>query len=120
MFLSTRREFDRVNRKHKRKYQLSQQERLQNLGAQHNTMDLWKHIGKLGLVNDRKKDHVYSIRDDDENVTSDLHKVLDKWKVDYSHLYNSADSDYDYDDEFLDNIRLEMTSGERFPNNFDI
>ena len=120
VFLSTRREFDRVNRKHKRKYQLSQQERLQNLGAQHNTRDFWKHIGKLGLVNDRKKDHVYSIRDEDENVTSDMHKVLDKWKVDYSHLYNSADSDYDYDDEFLDNIRLQMTSGERFPNNIDI
>ena len=71
-------------------------------------------------MNDRKKDHVYSIRDDDENVTSDMHKVLDKWKVDYSHLYNSADSDYDYDDEFLDSIRLQMTSGERFPNNFDV
>jgi hypothetical protein len=89
MYISKRKSFDRANRKAKWKYQFSQQLQLQNLGEQHDTRDVWRSIGKLGLANDCKRDQAYKIRDDEGVVVTDIDKVLNKWKTDYYDLYNN-------------------------------
>ncbi|CAG2200431.1 unnamed protein product [Mytilus edulis] len=89
-FMQSRKDFDKLNRKAKRNYQLEQQNKLQKLGEQ-NSSEFWKSIGKLGLANDRKSRQTFQIRSETGEIISDIDSVLEKWKIDFIKLYKSAD-----------------------------
>ena len=92
-FIQNRKEFDRENRKAKRNYQISLQDRLHTLSEQSNSRDFWRSIGKLGLANDRKQNLNYAVKDENGSIVTDTAEVLSKWKSDYQNLFNSVDTD---------------------------
>ena len=103
--------FDRVKRKSKRSYQLLQQERLHNMASDVNSREFWKHIGKLGMSNGRKRQFRFETAPEDGSDETNLEKVLDRWKSDYSGLFNSANVNNGYDEEFLHNIQECINNG---------
>ncbi|CAG2195952.1 unnamed protein product [Mytilus edulis] len=118
-FMQSRKDFDKLNRKAKRNYQLEQQNKLQKLGEQ-NSSEFWKSIGKLGLANDRKSRQTFQIRSETGEITSDIDSVLEKWKIDYEKLYNSADINGSYDDEFLKDIKNKLQNRNNLVNDNNI
>ena len=54
LYVSERRNFERLNKKAKRKYQLGEQLCLLDLQTGHNTRHFWRESGKLGIQNERK------------------------------------------------------------------
>ncbi|KAK6191131.1 hypothetical protein SNE40_002872 [Patella caerulea] len=97
-YCDSRRDFDKLHRKYKRRYQLQKQQdltdKLMNPGFKH-THDFWKAFGKIGTVNDRKLSLPLEVIDDNGTIISDLNDVLNKWKTDYSELYNSEHINFD-------------------------
>ncbi|CAG2193413.1 unnamed protein product [Mytilus edulis] len=118
-FIQSRKDFDKLNRKAKRNYQLEQQNKLQKLGEK-NSSEFWKSIGKLGLANDRKSRQTFQIRSETGEIISDIDSVLEKWKIDYEKLYNSADMNGSYDDEFLKDIKNKLQNRNNLVNDNNI
>ena len=56
IFVQRRNDFDKLNRRIKRRYQAEQQDKLYSLNTQ-NSREFWKLIGKLGIANERKSKH---------------------------------------------------------------
>ncbi|CAC5409793.1 unnamed protein product [Mytilus coruscus] len=113
--MQSRKDFDKLNRRAKRNYQLEQLNRLQKLFAQ-----FWKSIGKLGLANDRKSRQTYQIRSETGEIISDIDSVLEKWKIDYKKLYNSADINGTNDDDFLEDIKSKLQNRNNLVNDNNI
>ena len=80
--------FDKMLRKAKRNYQLSEQQSLRDkLYNTENPREFWTEIGKIGMANDRKSRIPFEVSDQD-GIKTDRDSVLGKWKSDYEHLYN--------------------------------
>ena len=93
-YCSERRHFDMLNRRCKRQYQRTEQEKLQNLLHNDNApRDFWREIGKLSLANERKSKIPMEVVDSDGYSIFDSDTVLEKWKTDYSNLLNSESSE---------------------------
>ncbi|MES9881007.1 MAG: reverse transcriptase family protein [Sedimenticola sp.] len=107
-FYSARKEFDKMNRKAKRAYQLSEQTRIGDLGDSTDSRSFWKEIGKIGIQNDRKRDIPMEVIDQDGNVSNDVDVVLSRWKSDYASLYNDSDTSDHFDDAHLQRIKSDL------------
>ncbi|CAG2197429.1 unnamed protein product [Mytilus edulis] len=59
-------------------------------------------------------------RDKTGEITSDIDSVLEKWKIDYEKLYNSADINGSYDDEFLKDIKNKLQNRNNLVNDNNI
>ena len=78
-----------MNRRCKRHYQRTEQEKLQ--GLLHNDgapRDFWREIEKLSLANERKSKIPMEVVDADGTSIFDSDRVLEKWKTEYSSLLN--------------------------------
>ena len=75
-----RKTFDRLNRKYKRQFQLSEQQKLEDKINSVNQRDFWKSIGKIGIVSERKHTIPFAVVDDFGNVNNNKLDVLEKWK----------------------------------------
>ena len=58
--------------------------------------DFWKEIEKLSLANDRKTKIPTEVLDPEGYPVFDCEKILEKWKCDYSALYNTEHSEHQY------------------------
>jgi hypothetical protein len=108
-YCSERKIFDKLNRQHKRKYQLTKQERLQETLDTNTPCDFWKEIGELGLSNDRKPKIPFEVKDNNGDILTDSDTVLHKWKHDYKYLYNAELCDK-FDNNHLDTIKRQLQS----------
>ena len=105
-----RRNFDRMNRRFKRQFQISKQNELSDLCVNNSeSRNFWKYIGKLGIGNDRRNMIPWEIIEDDE-VVSDKERVLRKWRQDYERLFRE-NGDNSFDDEHLNNVRSILNDG---------
>ena len=74
-----RKQFDKLNRKCKRRFQLEQQQLLQDrLENRDNPRDFWAKIGRLGLANDRRTLIPWEVKDENGCITTDKDYVLSK------------------------------------------
>ena len=101
-FTIERKKFDKMNRKAKRAYQLTEQTRLGDLCDSRN---FWKEIGKVGLQNVRKVDISMEVTDEQGNIATDTQSVLSRCKNDYATLFSEDSSDL-FNDEYLQRIKL--------------
>jgi hypothetical protein len=84
-----RRTFDREYKKSKRNHWQQLQDDIIHL--QSNDQQLfWKKIGSIGIVNDRHESIPWEIVSDDGTISYSKEDVLQKWKDDYSALYNPS------------------------------
>ena len=104
IYVTEKRQFEKMNKKAKRTYQLEEQQRLLALHTSHHTRDFWREIGKIGIQNERKGRIPMEVVDSDGNVSSDTETVISKWKTDYEQLFSESTS-HTYDDEHLNNIK---------------
>ncbi|CAG2234439.1 unnamed protein product [Mytilus edulis] len=80
-----------------------------------------KDFDKLNrLANDRKSRQTFQIRSETGEIISDIDSVLEKWKIDYEKLYNSADMNGSYDDEFLKDIKNKLQNRNNLVNDNNI
>ena len=86
-FNRERKIFDKMNRKAKRAFQLSEQNRLGDLCDNRDSRNFWKEIGKVGMQNERKLEIPMEVIDEQGNISSDAQSVLSRWKRDYSTLF---------------------------------
>ena len=70
--------FDKLNRTYKRRYVVSEQEKLQDKLISSNQRDSWKSIGKLGIANERKETIPWSVIDDNGNLRTEKASVLER------------------------------------------
>ena len=73
-----RKTFDKLNRKCKRRYQLQQQQNLEEKMNNINQRDFWKSIEKIGISNDRKRAIPLAVVDNNGSVTNDKMDILNK------------------------------------------
>ena len=79
-----RRNFDKMLRKAKRRYQLAEQQSLRDkLFNIENPRDFWTEIGKLGMSNDRKSRIPFEVLDQN-SIKTDKNSVLNRWKCDHA------------------------------------
>ena len=95
-----------LNRRIKRRYQMSEQTRLQKMYGDKDTRNFWKYIGRIGLQNDRKPKIPMEVVDVDCNVSVDTADILLRWKTDYETLYSDTHNP-NFDDDHLRNIKGE-------------
>lgn len=105
-FNRKRKLFDKLNRCAKRKYQLSEQERLKDLYSDHDTRNFWKYIGKIGLHNERKSSIPMEVVDRSGNVSTDTSDILSRWKSDYENLF--CDNTNNFDENHLSYIQTAL------------
>ena len=105
-----RRNFDRMNRRFKRQFQISKQNELSDLCVNNSeSRNFWKYIGKLGIGYDRRNMIPWETIEYDE-VVSDKERVLRKWRQDYERLFRE-NGDNRFDDEHLNNVRSILNDG---------
>ncbi|CAC5405489.1 unnamed protein product [Mytilus coruscus] len=86
--LNERKWFDKLNRKYKRRYVISEQDKLQEKLFSLNQRDFWKSIGKLGKANERMDTIPWKVMDNDGNMRTDKNFVLERWKTGFQELLN--------------------------------
>ena len=106
-YCAERKRFDRLNRRFKRQYQRKEQEKLHNLVESDISRDFWKEIGKLSLANERKSKIPMEVLDPDGNSVFDCDEILNKWKCDYSGLFN-PDNNEQFDNDHYVNIMRDL------------
>ena len=79
--MSERRQFEKLSKKAKRSYQLSEQQRLMILNADNNTREVWREIGKLGFHNERKIFIPMEVVDTSGNISTDEDIIVSKWEI---------------------------------------
>ncbi|XP_033731041.1 uncharacterized protein LOC117320594, partial [Pecten maximus] len=117
VYCSERSTFDRLNRKAKRRYQLSEQAKLHDLHKT-NSGEMWREIGKLGMANNRMSKIPMEVVIDG-SVICDVPGVLRCWKSKYESLYNATPVDSGFDDVHLDNVNRQLQE-HNFQSNIDI
>ena len=109
-FNRERKIFDKMNRKAKRAFQLSEQNRLGDLCDNRDSRNFWKEIGKVGMQNERKLEIPMEVIDEQGNISSDTQSVLSRWKRDYSTLFSEHGLTDSFNDENLQRIKLCLES----------
>ena len=104
IYITEKRQFEKMNKKAKRAYQLGEQQRLLELHTSHNTRDFWREIGKIGIQNERKGRIPMEVVDSDGNLSSNTETVISRWKNDFEQLFAES-SNPNYDDRHLENIK---------------
>lgn len=102
-FTDSRNLFDKTFRRLERSYNRQHVDKIESLNTD-NPSDFWKHINKLGPQN-KNKNIPMKVKLNDDYVTNEK-VVLEKWKEDFSRLYNAPNTN-DFDDNFL-NVILEQ------------
>ena len=102
-FIDARKQFDRINRKYKRKYAKEEQRKLKQKLNSFNK-DFWKSIGRTGIANERKAGVPWAVVDENGNIKTDKDCVLNKWKDDFQNLFSSDQTDSVQPDETTFNI----------------
>jgi hypothetical protein len=69
-----------------------------------NDNEFWKSIGKIGIANDHKMSIPLQVMLDNGDITGDLKTVLNKWKTDFSSLYNANSTVYNTDFRCNENV----------------
>ncbi|MES9883911.1 MAG: reverse transcriptase family protein, partial [Sedimenticola sp.] len=110
-YSNTRKVFDKVNRKYKRKYQLQKQTDIHDkLIDSSKTREFWKDIGRLGMANERPNRIPCEVIDVNGEVITDKDRVLNRWKDDYERLYSSEGEGNDFNAPHLDNIKAAISN----------
>ena len=103
-----RRNFNKLRRKAKQKYQLHQQKMKNNeLHDMENPRAFWKDIGKPGLARERKTCIPMEVVDQNKQVKTDTNEVLHQWKSEYERMFNDK-NDEAFDQEHLKQITSSM------------
>ena len=89
---SAQKRFDRAVQSAKRQYWRQQQEYLLSL-PQRDPSAFWKHIGQLGVGQDRRRNIPMEIVAPDGSVSNDHDTVMTKWRDDFCHLLNPVNQD---------------------------
>ncbi len=92
MYVSERKHFDRLVQRAKRMYWFKCQVDLLET-VDNNPNEFWKSIGKVGIVQDKRKCIPMEVVLDDGTVSNNLQTVMNKWKHDFSSLLNVNHSD---------------------------
>lgn len=79
VFLSLRRQFDRIVQRSKRQYWFRMQNDIEHLDR-NNTQEFWKTIGKIGVGNERRKNIPFEV-EIDGRVSRDRQTVLENGKT---------------------------------------
>ena len=89
MFVAARKQFViAVQRAKRKRWAILQENMLLNLNADSKTF--WRDIGRVGVADTRSKDIPMEAVLDDGTVTYDKSQVLEKWRQDFSSLYNDT------------------------------
>ncbi|CAC5401696.1 unnamed protein product [Mytilus coruscus] len=91
-YCTERKQFDRMNRKFKRRYQNNERQKLEDKLYSSNQRDFWRSIGKVGICNERKSCIPNSVVNEDGTIETDKVNVLDRWKEDFRQLFNSDEN----------------------------
>ena len=102
--------FDRIYRREERFFMKSRLENLEQT-VKNNPREFWKVLKNLGPH--KKLNIPFEVYDNDNNVVYDKNSVLNKWKNDYAKLYDSPIETDDFDDEFYNICREEISEFER-------
>ena len=120
-FCHERRTFDKLNRKFKRKQQVYEQKKLQDMLENDISCDFWKEIGKLSLANERHSKIPMEVVDSEGESIFNTDMILNKWKSDYEMLYNppvSEKFDANHMETLLNELQLETPTC--IPHNVDV
>ena len=86
-YVQYRKKFDHAVQRAKRTHWIQlQNELVGSLNSDPHTF--WREIGKVGIAQSKVKKIPMEVVCDDGSVTSDTQIVLNKWKTDFSSLYN--------------------------------
>ena len=88
IYVSKRKEFDKLAQQSKRQYWHSCQEELVNLNKS-DPRQFWRKIGNIGIGNDRQSKIPNEVLRSDGSVTNNMDDVLQKWKDSFHGLLNS-------------------------------
>ncbi|CAC5376665.1 unnamed protein product [Mytilus coruscus] len=91
-YCTERKQFDRMNRKFKRRYQNNERQKLEDKLYSSNQRDFWRSIGKVGICNERKSCIPNAVVNEDGTIETDKVNVLDRWKEDFRQLFNSDEN----------------------------
>ena len=108
-YVQSRKEFDRVLRRTKRRYQQQQQEDIQIL-AETDIVGFWRKINMLSIGGQRDSLIPMAVEDNGTLVT-DIETVMERWKNDFSSLYSSPTNEFDND--HLQQVESQMKEIER-------
>ncbi|CAG2253657.1 unnamed protein product [Mytilus edulis] len=89
VFVNKRKLFDKAVKKAKRQYWYSMQEELSNSCG--NPKEFWRKIGKIGVGSERQNYIPMEVKLDNGHISSDKDEVLNKWKCDFSNMFNRND-----------------------------
>jgi len=89
-FIQSRKSFDRALRRVKRRYQRAQQEKLGDL-CDNDSVGFWKMVKNMSVGAQRTASIPLSVEIENE-VTSDLDVVMQKWKSDFETLFSPPNS----------------------------
>ncbi|VDI31988.1 Hypothetical predicted protein [Mytilus galloprovincialis] len=89
VFVNKRKLFDKAVQKAKRQYWYSMQEELSNSCG--NPKEFWRKIGKIGVGSERQNYIPMEVKLDNGQISSDKDEVLNKWKCDFSNMFNRND-----------------------------
>ena len=88
-YIRCRKNFDHAVQRAKRTYWAQlQNDLVSSLSSDPQTF--WRGIGKVGVAQSKNKTIPMEVICDDGSITSDTNAVLDKWKHDFSALYNCS------------------------------
>ena len=104
LYVTSKRQFEKLNKKAKRSHQLSEQQRLMSMHADRHSREFWREIGKIGIQNDRKNFIPMKVVDYAGNISTNVDTVISKWSNEYERLF-SISNDLNYDENHVRNIK---------------
>ena len=115
-FISKRKHFDKLLRSTERSYNQKKSIEIETINTE-NPVEFWKQIGALGPK--RSSKIPFEVYDDNNseapNRITDEKAVLDKWKQDFSQLYNMpSEINSSFDLEFFEHINSTLSEIKRF------
>ena len=107
LYVTERRQFEKLNKKAKKRYQMAEQSRLLDLKNGHNTRECWREIGKLGIQNERKTGIPMEIIDSNGRISTHTDDVMNRWKSDFENLFTNSTNPR-FDDNHLFDIKQRL------------
>ena len=92
VYVQIRRKFDRKVQRTKRAYWYTMQDELLN-ACNANQSDFWRSIGKLGVGQGKSSRIPMEVVLENGSTSSNVTDILNKWKHDFSSLYNNTKGD---------------------------
>ena len=112
IFISKRKYFDKLLRKTERAYNRHKAIEIEKINTE-NPTEFWKQINALGPK--RSNTVPMQVYDETGNKTSDENYVLDKWKNEFSNLYNMpSELNSSFDGDFYKRILSSLSEIKRF------